>query len=105
MAIHSDGSVQGAGDANRRLVRFFSICLSSLVFVYSLLAVRIFVEGHAFAFTDWVLVAAKVALGAAALLVLSIRPGSRSGWSARSTRWARCSRAPMPMPRPPKKSA
>jgi SAM-dependent methyltransferase len=69
MAIHSDGSVQGAGDANRRLVRFFSICLSSLVFVYSLLAVRIFIEGHAFAFTDWVLLAAKVALGAAALLV------------------------------------
>jgi hypothetical protein len=67
MAIHSDGSVHG--DANRRLVRFFSICLSSLVFVYSLSAVRIFVEGHAFAFTDWMLVAAKVALGAAALLV------------------------------------
>ena len=70
MAIHSDGSAQGAGDANRRLVRFFSICLSSLVFVYSLLAMRIFIEGHAFGFTDWVLVTAKVAIGAAALVVV-----------------------------------
>src|SRR5262245_29422753 len=69
MAIHSDGSVH-AGDANRRLVRFFSICLSSLVFVYSLLALRIFLEGSAFAFTGVVLAAGKVALGAAALIVL-----------------------------------
>jgi CheY-like chemotaxis protein len=61
--------VQGAGDANRRLVRFFSICLSSLVFIYSLLAVRIFIEGHAFALTDWVLVAAKAVLGLTAVVV------------------------------------
>ena len=70
MTIHSDGSVQGAGDANRRLVRFFSVCLGSLVFVYSLLAMRIFIEGSAFAVTDWMLAAGKVALGAAALLVV-----------------------------------
>ena len=82
MAIHSDGSVQGAGDANRRLVRFFSICLSSLVFVYSLLAVRIFIEGSAFAVTDWMLVAGKVALGAAALLVL-VYPAWLAVWLER----------------------
>ncbi|MBR1124329.1 hypothetical protein JQ628_22565 [Bradyrhizobium lablabi] len=70
MAIHSVGSVHGADNANRRLVRFFSICLSSLAFVYSLLAMRIFLEGSAFAFADWVLAAGKVTLGAAALIVL-----------------------------------
>ena len=31
-------------DANLRLVRFFSICLGSLVFVYALLAVRLFLD-------------------------------------------------------------
>lgn len=70
MANHIVGSAHGVGDANRRLVRFFSICLSSLVFVYSLLALRIFIEGSAFAATDWMLAAAKAMLGAVALVVL-----------------------------------
>jgi len=82
MANHSDGSAQGAGDANRRLVRFFSICLSSLVFIYSLLGTRLFIEGNAFALTDWMLVTGKVALGAAALLVV-VYPAWLAAWLER----------------------
>ena len=33
MGIHSAGMAQGHDDANLRLVRFFSICLGSLVLV------------------------------------------------------------------------
>ncbi len=57
-------------DANRRLVRFFSICLSNLVLVYSLLSVRLFLEGESFAVTDWLLIAVRVLLGIAALVVV-----------------------------------
>jgi spermidine synthase len=70
MGIPYVDTVPAAGDANRRLVRFFSICLSSLVFIYSLLAVRLFLEGQAFAFTDWLLIAVRVVLGMAALVVV-----------------------------------
>ena len=44
MVTHSIGMEHGGDDANRRLVRFFSICLGSLVFIYSLLAIRLFIE-------------------------------------------------------------
>jgi spermidine synthase len=70
MGIHSAGMAQGHDDANLRLVRFFSICLGSLVFVYALLAVRLFVEGSSFAASDWTLIALRVLLGAAALVVI-----------------------------------
>jgi spermidine synthase len=70
MDSHSVTSAHGADDANRRLVRFFSICLSSLVFVYSLLAVRLFLDGDAFGLTDWLLIAVRVLLGIAALVVV-----------------------------------
>ena len=70
MGIPYVDTVPATGDANRRLVRFFSICLSSLVFIYSLLAVRLFLEGQAFAFTDWLLIAVRVVLGMAALVVV-----------------------------------
>jgi spermidine synthase len=70
MDSHSVAIAHGADDANRRLVRFFSICLSSLVFVYSLVAVRLFLEGEAFAFSDWALIAVRVLLGMAALVVV-----------------------------------
>ena len=71
MGTHSIGMEQGKGEANRRLVRFFSICLGSLVFIYSLLAFRIFVEGHAFGLTDWLLTVLRVLLGLAALVVMA----------------------------------
>ena len=38
MNIQSIGVEHGSDDANRRLVRFFSICLGSLVFIYSIFA-------------------------------------------------------------------
>jgi SAM-dependent methyltransferase len=65
-------------DANLRLVRFFGICLSSLVFVYALLGVRLFLEGHSFAAADWFMVALRVLAGAAALVVIFYPP-----WLAR----------------------
>jgi spermidine synthase len=70
MGTHSGSMAHGADDANRRLVRFFSICLSSLIFVYSVLSVRLFLEAGAFAMTDWLMVAARVLPGAAALVVV-----------------------------------
>jgi spermidine synthase len=70
MSTPSVSVVHGTDDANRRLVRFFGICLGSLVFVYSVLSVRLFIEGQAFAFADWLLLAPRVLLGAAALVVV-----------------------------------
>ena len=78
MATHSAGMAQGHDDANLRLVRFFSICLGSLVFVYSLLALRLFLDGSSFEVTDWVLIALRSLLGAAALVVIFYPP-----WLAR----------------------
>jgi len=65
-------------DANLRLVRFFGICLSSLVFVYALLGVRLFLDGNSFALVDWFLLSLRALLGAAALLVIFYPP-----WLAR----------------------
>src|SRR5215475_7352442 len=57
-------------DANLRLVRFFAICLASLVFVYALLGVRLFLDGDSFALADWFWLSLRVLLGAAALIVI-----------------------------------
>jgi spermidine synthase len=57
-------------DANLRLVRFFTICLASLVFVYALLGIRLFLEGNSFAAADWFVVSLRVVFGAAALVVI-----------------------------------
>ncbi len=70
MGIHSAGMAQPHDDANLRLVRFFSICLGSLVFVYALLAVRLFLDGDSFELSDWLLIAVRVLLGAAALVAM-----------------------------------
>src|SRR5579871_4132077 len=70
MDTQSAGMAQGHDDANLRLVRFFSICLGSLVLVYSLLAVRLFLEGDSFGIADWTLIALRALLGAAALVVI-----------------------------------
>ena len=70
MSIHSIGVEHGSDDANRRLVRFFSICLGSLGFIYSLLAVRLFIDGGVFAVADWPLMVVRVGLGVAALVLI-----------------------------------
>jgi spermidine synthase len=70
MDSHSVAIAHVTEDANRRLVRFFSICLSSLVFVYSLLSVRLFIEGEAFGLADWALIAVRALLGVTALVVV-----------------------------------
>ena len=68
------GVDQHGDDANRRLVRFFSICLASLVLVYSLLSVRLFIESSSFQWAEFGLTVLRVALGVAALLVLIYPP-------------------------------
>jgi len=70
MSTHSIAMQHGTDDANRRLVRFFSICLGSLVFIYSLLAVRLFIENGTFAAAEWLLMAFRVAIGIAALIMI-----------------------------------
>src|SRR5882672_3464408 len=70
MVTHSSGMDHGRDDANRRLVRFFSICLGTLVFIYSLLAVRLFVEGGSFAAADWLRTVVRAGLGVAALVLI-----------------------------------
>jgi spermidine synthase len=71
--------VEHAGDdANRRLVRFFSICLGSLALVYSLLSLRLFLEHGTFQMADFVLTLLRVSLGVAALLIIFYPP-----WLAR----------------------
>jgi spermine/spermidine synthase len=78
MGTPSIGLDQVNDDANLRLVRFFGISLSSLVFVYALLGVRLFLEGSSFAPADCFLIALRVLLGAAALVVIFYPP-----WLAR----------------------
>ena len=68
MDNHSAHVGQG-DDANLRLVRFFSICLGSLVFVYALFSVRLFVDAGQFGFTDDLLIALRVVLGAVLCVV------------------------------------
>src|SRR6201995_2074980 len=70
MDTQSAGMAQAHDDANLRLVRFFSICLGSLVFVYALLAVRLFLDGNSFELADWALIGLRVLLGAAALVMM-----------------------------------
>src|SRR5215469_497603 len=70
MDTQSAGMAQARDDANLRLVRFFSICLGSLVFVYAMLAVRLFIDGNSFQLADWALIALRVLLGAAALVMM-----------------------------------
>jgi spermidine synthase len=74
---HGDGEY-GTGDANRRLVRFFSICLCTLLFVYSILAFRLFLDQATFEAVDLLLISVRVLLGAVALLVVIDPP-----WLAR----------------------
>jgi spermidine synthase len=65
-------------DANRNLVRIFSICLSSLVFCYSALALPLFLKHETFDTANLFLISVRVLLGVAALLVIFYPP-----WLAR----------------------
>ena len=65
-------------DTNRSLVRLFSICLSSLVFFYSMLALRHFLEHETFDTVNLFMTSARVLLGVAALFVIFYPP-----WLAR----------------------
>ena len=65
-------------DANRRLVRFFSICLGSLVLVYSLISLRVFLDSPTFEIVEFALTVLRVALGVVALLIIFYPP-----WIAR----------------------
>ena len=58
-----DAEHAGDDDANRRLVRFFSICLGSLALVYSLLSLRLFLEHGTFQIADFALTLLRVSLG------------------------------------------
>jgi len=70
MDTPSIGMGQGYGETNRRLVRFYGICLSSLLVVYTVFSVRLFLAGHAFGFVDWLLILLRMLLGALALTVV-----------------------------------
>ena len=78
MGTHSIDVEHGGDDANRRLVRFFSICLGSLALVYSLLSLRLFLESETLAIADFALTLLRVSLGVAALLIIFYPP-----WLAR----------------------
>lgn len=65
-------------EANRRMVRFFGICLGILVFAYAVLSFRLFLERGAFGAADLLLMSARAMLGVAAVVVL-LNPG----WLAR----------------------
>lgn len=65
-------------DANRNLVRFFAICLGSLVFCYSLLSLRIFLEQEMTDPVNMLLASARGLLGLGALIVMFFPP-----WLAR----------------------
>jgi spermidine synthase len=73
MHTPSSGTLQ-RDDANRRLVRFFSICLGSLVLVYSLLSIRLFLDSPSFELTEFVLTVLRAALGVVAALFMFYPP-------------------------------
>jgi Spermine/spermidine synthase domain len=70
MDTPSSATEQRGDDANRRLARFFSICLGSLVLVYSLLSIRLFLESPSFELAEFALTVLRAALGVAALLII-----------------------------------
>src|SRR3954447_2703103 len=78
MGTHSIDMEHAGDDANRRLVRFFSICLGSLALVYSLLSLRLFLESETFELAEFALPVLRVSLGIAALLIIFYPP-----WLAR----------------------
>lgn len=78
MGIRSTSVKHVSNDANRNLVRFFLICLGSLVFCYSLLSLRMFLEREALDPISLLLASARALMGLAALIVMFYPP-----WLAR----------------------
>jgi spermidine synthase len=70
----SDVAGKHARDANRRLVRLFGVYLSVLTFFYSVLALCLFPERGMFSTFDFLLMSARLLLGAAALLFIFYPP-------------------------------
>ena len=70
MTIQHVSTQHANEDVNQRVVRFFSICLSSLVFTYSLLAFRQLLERETFDTASLFLTSIRVSLGIAALVVM-----------------------------------
>ena len=79
MGIGNVDGEHGPEDANRRLVRFFGICLGVLVFSYWTVSFRLFLESRTFDAVDVLLMSVRTLLGAAALVVI-VYPA----WLARS---------------------
>src|SRR4051794_10635441 len=71
-------SAEYPDETNRRVVRFFSICLGIVVFAYAVLSFRVFLETGAFGAADLLLMLGRALLGMAAVLVM-LNPG----WLAR----------------------
>jgi len=65
-------------DANRRIVRLFSVCLSAIVLFYCATELGQLLSRQAFDITDLLLTSLRILLGAAALLVIFYPP-----WLAR----------------------
>ena len=79
-------------DTNRNLVRIFSICLSTLVLSYTMLALRQFLEHEAFDTVNLFMTTVRVLLGVAAMVVVFNPPWLASPLERQSTRWAACSK-------------
>ncbi|HXI08079.1 MAG: hypothetical protein ACRC1G_11115 [Bradyrhizobium sp.] len=73
MHTSTSGTLQ-RDDANSRLVRLFSICLGSLLLVYSLLSIRLFLESPSFEISELGLTLLRAALGVVAALFMFYPP-------------------------------
>jgi hypothetical protein len=74
MAIRNGRSKHANNDTNRNLVRIFAICLSSLVFCYSLLGLRLYMGRETVDVVNVLLTSARALLGLAALIVILYPP-------------------------------
>jgi spermidine synthase len=68
------GWEHGTEDVNRRLVRFFSVCLGSLVFAYSMLGIRLVLESETFDAADVLQTCVRLLLGVAGLVCIFYPP-------------------------------
>lgn len=74
MGTQFAGLELGTDDANRRLVRFFSVCLGSLVFAYSMLGLRLFLESGALDASEMLQFSVRFLLGIAGLVCIFYPP-------------------------------
>ena len=70
MATVNASGLQQTNDANLGLVRLFGICFGSLLFTYSMLGLRVFLQQGDFDTIHFALLAARLLLGAAGLVLL-----------------------------------